>query len=173
VIGVLAVALIVAGLLLYPRSSNSSSSGSGSARVGGSVPHFSLPNLTVQGSVGVSQNGGGSGKPIVLIFFASWCLPCQEETPGLVQAIDEGDAGSVPVLGINALDAKAAAQDFVANHKIPYPVGFDSAGAVTNGLFGFPALPEVVFVNGAGVITEIHYGVTTPAEFKAGIKTLR
>jgi len=170
-IGALALALIVVGVLVYPSSSSTSGSSAG-ARVGGSVPHFSLTTLKVGGTIAVPADGGGHGVAAVLIFFASWCVPCQQEMPALAAAISEGKAGHASVLGINALDQRTAAIDFVAANKITFPVGVDSVGAVTNGVFGFPALPEVVFVSSKGIITQIHYGVTTPAELEAGVAAL-
>ena len=170
-IGVIAIVLIVGGLLLYPSSSSTSSGG---AKVGGPVPAFSLKTLSGTGTVAVPQDGGANGTPAILLFFAAWCTQCQEEMPTLAPALsDPANLGGAVVLGIDALDQKAAAVDFVAKYHLAFPVGFDAVGAVTNGTFGFPALPEVVFVNGKGIITDIHYGATTPADLAKGVATFK
>jgi peroxiredoxin len=170
-IGIIAVVLVVGGFLIYP-SSNSSSSGG--AKVGSPVPAFSLTSLEGTGTVAVPQDGGGKGKPAILLFFAAWCTQCQEEMPQLAPALSNpANLGGASVLGIDALDQKTAAQNFVSQYHPTFPIGFDSIGAVTNGTFGFPALPEVVFVNGQGIITEIHYGATSPADLAKGVATFK
>jgi peroxiredoxin len=155
-IGMIALMLIVGGLLLYPSSSSNSSSG-GAATIGGHVPHFSLQALDDSGAVSVPADGGGHGQAAVLVFFAAWCTECQAEMPALSAAITAGKAGGATVIGIDALDERTVAVDFVAAQRISFPVGYDAIGAVTNGIFGFPALPEVVFVNARGIITEIQW----------------
>jgi thiol-disulfide isomerase/thioredoxin len=170
-IGVIALALIVLGILVYPRSSTSSSGGR--ATVGQSVPTFSIPALSGVGHVGVPADGGGNGKAAVLIFFASWCGPCKTEMPALSAAINEGKADPAAVIGINSANPNtSAAKSFVASNNMRFPVGVDPEGTLTSGSFGFPGLPYTVFVNSKGIVTEIHEGVTTPAELQAGVAKL-
>ncbi len=168
-IGVLALALIVLGVLAYPHSKTSSAPGS--AKVGSPVPSFSVPALTGSSTVGIPLTTEGTKEPTVLIFFASWCKPCQEEMPALSKAINDGAAGDATVIGINALDETKPARAFVAANDMTFPIGSDQAGTVTNGSFGFIGLPYVVFVNPKGIVTEIHPGALTPAQLKAGLAT--
>jgi peroxiredoxin len=167
IVGALAIVLIVVGILVYPRSSTTTSA-SGPARVGSAVPHFSLPVLEGSGRVGVPADGGADGRAAVLLFFASWCAPCNAEMPALAPLLSTGTVRGAEVIGVNALDATGPARDFVARYHLDFPIGVDSMGSVTNGDFGFPALPEVVFVSGHGTITGVHYGETTPAQLEAG-----
>jgi peroxiredoxin len=169
-IGLIALALIIVGVLAYPRSNSSSTPGS--VAVGDHVPHFSLPSLSGSGQVGVPTSTRAS-TPTVLIFFAHWCGPCKTEMPALSAAINAGGAEPATVIGVNALDLTSPAKAFVAAHDITFPVGVDETGQVTNGAFGFPALPETVFVSPKGIITEIHFGATTPAQLRAGVEAAR
>ena len=169
-IGIVLVAIGVASLVLG-RHSNSSGQSQGGAiiKVGDTVPAFALANLDGHGVVAVPRDGGGHGRPLVLVFFASWCGPCQREMPGLATAVRQGEAGSASVIGIDGQDTTAAARAFVASTGVTFPVGRDPSYAVTAGKFGFFGLPETVFVNGRGIVTGVHRGPTTPALLKAGV----
>jgi thiol-disulfide isomerase/thioredoxin len=168
----LVVVLGVISLVVNHGGSSSGSLTSSTAKTGDPVPHFSLPKLSAAGSVRVPQDGGGRGKAAVLVFFASWCGPCRKEMPSLAEAVKKGEAGKAAVLGIDGSDGIAAATAFVTKTGMSFPVGVDSAYAVTSGRFGFVGLPETVFVNARGIITEIHYGATTPALLRQGVANM-
>ena len=162
----------VVSLLLQSPSTPPSPLATTTAKVGGPVPTFSLKNLMGPGTVGVPQDGGGKGKAAVLIFFASWCGPCQEEMPSLAAAVQHGEAGNAAVIGIDGADQVGAATAFVQKNGVTFPVGIDSMYAVTSGQFGFSGLPETVFVNAKGIITEIRFGATTPAILRQGVRAM-
>jgi cytochrome c biogenesis protein CcmG, thiol:disulfide interchange protein DsbE len=172
VIAFLVIVLGVVSLFVNKSGTSSNSLISSTAQVGQPTPTFTLPNLMGPGTVGAPQNGGGKGIPAVLVFFASWCGPCQKEMPGLAAAVRDGEAGKASVIGIDGADNPTSAVAFVQRTGISFPVGADSAYAVTSGKFGFSGLPETVFVNGKGVVTLIHFGATTPAILRQGIKTM-
>jgi peroxiredoxin len=171
--GLIALALIVIGVLSLSlggnhRSSSGQSTGASTIKVGQQVPRFSLPSLSGEGRVGVPADGGGAGRPAVLVFFASWCGPCQREMPGLVAAIKAGGAGRAQVIGIDGQDTTAAARRFVESTGIAFPVGRDTDYSVTSGKFGFVGLPETVFVDSHGKVTGVHFGATTPELLRQG-----
>ena len=169
-IGTVLVIVGVASLLLGRHTASSGQSqGTATIKVGDRVPAFGLPNLDGHGIVAVPKDGGGDGKPLVLVFFASWCGPCQREMPGLAKAVADGKAGHATVLGIDGQDTTAAARAFVSATGMTFPVGRDPDYAVTSGKFGFFGLPETVFVNGKGIVTGVHRGPTTPALLEQGV----
>jgi cytochrome c biogenesis protein CcmG/thiol:disulfide interchange protein DsbE len=86
------------------------------------------------------------GQPVMVNFFASWCLPCQRETP-LLAGYYEAHAGHVNVVGVDANDQKAAAQSFIAKKGVRYPVGWDPFPASTTTSYGVYALPQTFFLN--------------------------
>lgn len=165
----LGVALLgVASLFFGATHAATSSQSSGNViTTGDRVPSFSLPALGGAGIVSVPADGGGNGRGAVLVFFASWCGPCQREMPALAAAVKDGVAGKAAVLGIDGQDTAAAAKAFVAKTGVTFPVGKDNIFAVTSGKFGFPGLPYTVFVDPHGIVTAVHPGPTTPALIKA------
>ncbi|HEV2428051.1 MAG TPA: TlpA disulfide reductase family protein [Acidimicrobiales bacterium] len=139
-----------------------------SALIGQKVSDFSLPGL----SGGVEPAPWESGRPSVLIFFASWCSPCQREMPRLAAYVATHVRAPVEVLGVDALDAAGAARRFVATDRVGFAVAYDPNGQVTNGDFGFATLPETVFVSARGVVTDVHFGAISNAQMAQGVTTL-
>jgi cytochrome c biogenesis protein CcmG, thiol:disulfide interchange protein DsbE len=87
-----------------------------------------------------------AGRPVVVNFFASWCEPCQRETP-LLARYYASQHGRVVVLGIDANDETAAALQFVRKAGVRYPVGFDPFPASVTTSYGVYALPQTFFLN--------------------------
>jgi len=82
-----------------------------------SRPDFTLPDIDGTPHR-ISQY---DGKVLVLNFWATWCIPCREEIPMLIEAqSDLGDRG-LQIIGI-AVDKRAAAADFARRYGINYPV---------------------------------------------------
>jgi cytochrome c biogenesis protein CcmG/thiol:disulfide interchange protein DsbE len=140
-----------------------------SVKVGSDVPRFAIPGVNVSGPVGIPTLASAKGHQSVLVFFASWCGPCKAEMPKLASAISHGAAGTARIIGVAVYDHPASLAAFVTSNHITFPVGNDASGQVAAGEFGFPALPETVFVNASGKVTSIHFGATTPALLKSGL----
>lgn len=127
------------------------------------MPHFRLAGLAGSPPVAVPGDGGGNGRGAVLLFFASWCTPCQAEIPAVAavverQRVSHDRLAGVPVLGIDGSDPTSSAESFVRRSAVTFPVGVDADYAVTQGQFGFNGLPEAVLVRPDGTIGGIHYG---------------
>ena len=89
------------------------------------------------------------GTPMVINFWASWCVPCRQEAPVLATAARE-TAGQVLFFGIDMQDTDAAARAYEAEVKSPYPVGPAIRGSYRD--FGVTAPPETFFVNRSGTV---------------------
>ncbi|MHB2027648.1 MAG: TlpA family protein disulfide reductase [Acidimicrobiales bacterium] len=166
---VIAVALITIVSVLTGSRETSNGSTPRSALVGKQITTFNLGGL----------NGGTQEAPwvhnraSVLIFFASWCTPCQGEIPKIAKYLSSHSTGAVEVLGIDANDKRSAAQAFVKKDGVTFPVAFDANGAVTSGDFGFITLPETVFLNSRGIVTGVHIGAIATTQLARGIRSLQ
>jgi thiol-disulfide isomerase/thioredoxin len=113
-----------------------------------------------------------SGHPSVIVFFASFCIPCQGEMPKVAAYIRTHSSGDVKVLAIDADDERSAAQKMIKKDGVTFPVAFDPDGVVTSGTFGFEEVPESVFVNAHGVVTGVHNGAIPARDLAAAISSL-
>jgi cytochrome c biogenesis protein CcmG/thiol:disulfide interchange protein DsbE len=121
--------------------------------VGRPAPAFSLAPV-----------GGGSpvsldslrGRPVVVNFWATWCVPCFEEHAALTAAARTfGD--DVQFLGVVYEDDEARTQAFLAERGSSYPALMDPEGrtAIAFGVFG---VPETFFIDAQGHIVEKYVG---------------
>ena len=115
------------------------------------------------------------GQPVVIIFWASWCVHCEKEMP-LLQAMYEkyGDQGlqvvgvNVPGLGGDTVDKALA---FVADKGISFPVVFDQAGQ-TYGEYGVNGVPNLFFIDRDGVMVTNYPGAMNAELLEDQIKQL-
>lgn len=87
------------------------------------------------------------GTPVVVNLWASWCEPCTREMPLL--ALAAADHRDVQFLGVDTLDSRGGAEDFIAEHGVPFPSLFDPDGAIRTDLAG-NGLPITVFFDAEG-----------------------
>jgi thiol-disulfide isomerase/thioredoxin len=109
-----------------------------------------------------------ANKPLIINFFASWCTPCQHETP-LLARYYAAHGGRIAIVGIDANDQAGAAEKFVQKAGVSYPVGFDPFPAPTTTAYGVYALPQTFFLNAKHLIVKHVIGAVTVADLNAGV----
>ncbi len=130
-----------------------------SALIGRHVPEFTLAPVEGLDLPGLSDRDFGQGKPAIVNVFASWCVPCRQEHPVLVEL--KRIAGA-PLYAINYKDSPEAARRFLGELGNPYErIGADRAGrtSIDWGVYG---VPETYIVDGEGRIAYKHVGPLTP-----------
>ncbi|MBF6606719.1 MAG: TlpA family protein disulfide reductase [Chloroflexi bacterium] len=97
------------------------------------------------------------GRPVVLNFWASWCIPCRDEAPLLRAAQERYATLDVAFLGVVYEDSAASAQAFVDRYGIAYPSLLDPDGrtALDYGVYG---IPETYFIAADGTIRDKQIG---------------
>lgn len=137
--------------------------------VGKPAPAFDLPALDGSGRVALSAY---TGKVVVVNFWASWCIPCKEENPSLVDVWERYHGTDVVLIGILYQDSVDAARDYTARLGNRWASGIDADGrtALAYGVFG---IPETFFIGPDGVIAGRHVGAIDAKTLAAGIEALR
>jgi cytochrome c biogenesis protein CcmG/thiol:disulfide interchange protein DsbE len=151
------------------------SSGSGLVvPIGSLAPDFTLPSLTGGRPVNLDALGPDRRHPVVLNFFASWCAPCQKETPLLAQAADaERAKGSlVQFVGVDVADPPSDAIPFVHRTGITYPIGTDADLTVTAGLYGLNGEPNTFFIDESGHVLGHVIGALTEPQLQGWLHRL-
>jgi cytochrome c biogenesis protein CcmG/thiol:disulfide interchange protein DsbE len=110
------------------------------------IPDFSLE--TLDGS-DVLTRGDFTGHPVVINFWASWCVPCKQEARLLEKTYEAYRDEGVTFLGVNIKDAPADAQDFLDRYGIEYQIVRDP-NEVLAGVLGVTGIPETFFIDDAG-----------------------
>ncbi len=132
------------------------------------VPAFSLTDISgnrVDSSV-------VRGKPAVINFFATWCPPCREETPGLVAVYDKYKDRGFELVAISLdTDTRGNLPEFVVAHRIPYRVLLGNVETVK--AFGWgSAIPATFFIGRDGQIRNVHVGFIDRETFDREVQKL-
>ncbi len=118
-----------------------------STLIGKPLPQFSLPGQP-SGPGFSSADVRAADHPVLINFFASWCVPCVVEAPLLTRLQDQGAA----IWGIAYKDKPQATADFLARNGNPYRrIARDEPGRVAID-FGVYGVPESYLVDRAGII---------------------
>lgn len=120
------------------------------------APAFSLPDVRDPAQI-VSLP---PGRPAVVNFFASWCVPCKKEAPLLRKAADEHGA-EIAFLGVDHLDQRDDALAFLDENGLTYPAGYDPGGDVAP-RYRLPGLPATAFVRADGSLAAVVHGEIKP-----------
>lgn len=149
VLGIVFVTVfVVVALLQGFVSSRSSTPSVLVGRTDKLAPAFTLASLS--GSPRKVSLSAFRGKPLVLNFWASWCVPCRTEMP-LLERTYRAEKGRVQFLGIDSNDTPSAGLAFYDHVRVTYTALSDPKGSIATryGLFG---LPTTVFISSSGKI---------------------
>jgi cytochrome c biogenesis protein CcmG, thiol:disulfide interchange protein DsbE len=126
-----------------------------SAMIDKEAPPFDLARLNGAGTLSPDAL---RGHPVVINFFASWCVPCRQEHP-LLMRLKEQD--HVPLYGIAYKDKREDSERLLAQMGDPYTaVGVDREGRT--GLdFGVYGVPETYVLDASGHIRKRFVGPLT------------
>lgn len=111
---------------------------------GAEAPSFELDRLDGKGRISSERNL--KGRPVVINFWASWCVPCRQEAPLLEEAWQRYGKDGVIFLGIDIQDAREDGLAFVREFGLTFPQARDPNGEAA-GKFGVTGIPETFFID--------------------------
>jgi peroxiredoxin len=120
---------------------------------GDRAPGFSLTADNGQG-VGLSDY---KGKWVLLNFWASWCPPCVQETPSLIQLQEEFRDRGLVVLGVSEDESKEAYDQFLERFKVTFPTVRDTTKSVKI-RYGTTLVPDSYLINPEGYVVREYTG---------------
>ncbi len=153
----------LAGLFLVRLTASGDPARLPSALIGKQAPVFALPAIEGTSGDGFSDADLKRGQVTLVNVFASWCVPCRDEHPLLMQMAKDPilTALGVQLYGLNYKDTAAHARGFLAQYGNPYArTGADLKGraGIDWGVYG---VPETFVVRGDGSIAYKQIGPIT------------
>ena len=111
------------------------------------------------------------GEIVLVNDFATWCGPCQAETPYLVEVYN-AEEGEIVIIGLNLQEGESKVADYKAQYDIPYPLVLDPEGELTE-LYRPIGLPTSWFIDADGVVRYVHAGPMTTAMLEETLAAIR
>ncbi|HEY7760788.1 MAG TPA: TlpA disulfide reductase family protein [Burkholderiales bacterium] len=168
-LGAVAVAALVAGVLLRPTPRGLAPSPVPEA-AGATLLQTTLPDLA-----GTPQRlDQWKGKVLVVNFWATWCAPCRDEIPALVTLQRELGGQGLQVVGI-AIDQLDKVRPYAAEMGINYPILIGELGAIDLARQAgneLGALPFTVVLDRNGHAVRGELGRVTEAKLAALVRPL-
>ncbi len=112
------------------------------------APTFDLKRLDGSGKIDLVSLRGK--KPIVLDFWASWCIPCISEAKRL-SAAQARYGDRVAIIGVDTKDFAPDARRWQRKHDVTYPSVHDGDGKVLAKWGGLP-IPRMFFIDRRGKV---------------------
>ncbi|MCB9491582.1 MAG: TlpA family protein disulfide reductase [Dehalococcoidia bacterium] len=173
---VAAIVLVVGGLFVYQQVGSSADTdddaplgvvaGAAPPALGEPAPDFVLVESGSGKRVSLSDF---RGQPVVLNFWATWCVPCRTEMPDLQAAYDSED---VVVLAVNWQETESVVQGFLDEFGITFPTALDSEGRVRE-FYGVVGLPATFFIDPDGILRARNFGPVYGNLLQDGIEAAR
>jgi peroxiredoxin len=131
------------------------------------APDFSLTDLSGRKLTLADYRG----KVVMLNFWATWCGPCREEIPGLVDLQSKYRDRGLVLIGISMDDDPAPVREFYDRYRMNYPVAMGN-DALTERFGGIVGLPTTFLIQRDGHIYARQMGAEDAEAFEDAIQKL-
>jgi len=172
-LGAVALTLLVASVLAACGASSDGTrrtTTGGTAEVGEPAPGFDLPALDGDGRVRLEDF---AGRPVIVNFWASWCVPCRKEFPEFKDAQARYGDDGLEIIGITLMDLPRDARAFAEDQGATWTLADGGQGDRVGRAYGVRAIPQTFFVDRDGTIFSRYFGNPTADEFEAQIRKIR
>jgi len=135
----------------------------------GDVTGRSVPDLELDGfSGGTVALTDYDGRPMVVNFFASWCVPCVREMPDF-EAVHQELGDRVAFVGIDVQDSLDDAQELVDDTGVTYDLALDPSGDLLSAIGGIQ-MPTTALVDADGVVIELVNGAMDADDLRGKLR---
>ena len=152
-LAILTMALANPGLIGQPTPGASVIVVSRDPLIGNPAPDFTLQTIDGQ-TVTLSAL---RGKPVIVNFWASWCVPCREEFPLLVGAYSQYSEQGLQIVGVIHEDGPQTATDFAKQYGATWPLVLDPSEVAWNAFHG-SFVPVSYYIDRDGIVRAVSYG---------------
>ena len=135
---------------------------------GREAPAFSLPMLEANDSINLTEL---RGNVVVVNFWASWCIPCLQEHPVLLDAAERYKSQDVRFIGIAYNDNPEDSKRWLEERGQAFPSLVD-AGSRTAIDYGISGVPETFVLNKQGIVAFKKFGPVTARELQQKVDSL-
>ncbi|MCM3869143.1 MAG: redoxin domain-containing protein [Pyrinomonadaceae bacterium] len=179
--------LIACSVLLVACNREESSTTSGATPVLAGAPNttYPMPPLRAEGAGAemgwTLMNGGRArladfrGQVLVLDFYATWCVPCRQSIPHLIELHRRANPNGLQVVGLNVggPDDRVAVAAFAAEFNIPYPLGVPDKPLSDFFLSDNDSIPQTFVFDRSGQLMKrfIGYDDSMPGELERVIQS--
>jgi cytochrome c biogenesis protein CcmG, thiol:disulfide interchange protein DsbE len=109
------------------------------------------------------------GQVVLVNYWATWCGPCWEETPGLIRLSQEVKGLAVVGVSVDA-GGTAKVQKFVDEFHVPYPVVMPERMSQME--FGLEGVPTTILVDKQGRVAKSYVGAVRERDFRTDVEVL-
>lgn len=112
------------------------------------------------------------GQVVLINYWATWCGPCQEELPSLLQISREYTPKGLAIIGISldaGADAPARVRQFAARFRVPYTLALPAPETINTMVF---ALPTTLLIDRQGRIAKTYQGAVPSDDLTKDISAL-
>ena len=138
---------------------------SGGPLIGQPAPEFTASDLA-KGKISLADF---RGKPLLLNFWATWCVPCRQELPTL-QRFAGDQRGHMAVLGLDELEGASDVGAFTHALDVSYPLALDSDGSIAQ-RFRVQGLPTSFLIDAQGIVRQTHLGALDASTLRSWATT--
>ena len=121
---------------------------------------------------GQVELGELAGVPMVLNFWASWCVPCREEAPVLQRGWERAGSRGILYLGLDMQDLTDDAIEFMDEFGLTYPSVRDPGRDVADD-YGATGIPETYFIDVRGRVVGHVVGVVSEVQLEEGARAAK
>ena len=112
---------------------------------------------------------GYRGRWVLVNVWASWCPPCQSESPDLERYYDANRGKDFTIVGVDTNDLSTDGLKFVKSHDITYPQLHDGNGDFAENDLKTTGVPESFLVNPQGKLVLHSLGPVTERYLDANV----